>query len=212
MSWSDKEIAHLRTRWGVDTPRAIAVVVGKSRNAVIGKAHRLGLPDLGNPVGGGSREKHAPKPRPPYTRRDESGDLKRTGVRAARLLKKAETDRPKAPAALPVAPPVVIPSRFSKAKAVPYEGPALPLPALGSGQCVWPVESGAQGHRFCGEPVDPGKPYCAAHRARAKGAQSAESMAAGRENARRAAALSHARYGSSGPGFIQSNRARGDSR
>jgi len=204
MSWGDRQVEYLRARWGIDTPRAIGLAVGMTRNAVIGKAHRLGLPDLGNPVGGGSREKHAPKPRAPYARRDESGAPKVTGVKAMRLAA-AEAVAASSPAPQPKEPPVVIPSRFAKVKPIAHDGTALPMPVLGSGQCVWPVESGPQGHRFCGQPVEPGKPYCADHRARAKGAQSAKSTAIGRENARRQSQLNRAER-ESGAGFFHHGR------
>lgn len=41
--WTEKQTAALIERWGNESARLIAKVVGMSRNAVIGKAGRLGL-------------------------------------------------------------------------------------------------------------------------------------------------------------------------
>lgn len=43
-NWSREDIATLRKHWGTLTPREIAAMIGVTRNAVIGKAHRLKLP------------------------------------------------------------------------------------------------------------------------------------------------------------------------
>jgi GcrA cell cycle regulator len=206
MSWSTRQIDYLRARWGKDPTRSISDALGMTRNAVIGKAHRIGLPDLGNPVGGGSRAKHAPKERVPYARRDDSGKPKVTGIKAARLLVKSEAV--KAAPALPAEPPQpAIPSRFAKLAVLPQAG-AAPLLKLERGQCVWPVNKAGKGeeHRFCGQPAEPGRPYCTEHRQRAKGRRSEASMEAGRENARQQARLSQAQSLVGGPGIIHAQR------
>lgn len=44
MSWTDERVEILKKLWAKETPAAeIAEVLGTTRNAVIGKAHRLGL-------------------------------------------------------------------------------------------------------------------------------------------------------------------------
>lgn len=44
MSWSADQVAIVRANWGQGkSAKEIADLIGKSRNAVIGKAHRLGL-------------------------------------------------------------------------------------------------------------------------------------------------------------------------
>lgn len=83
--WTPVRIEYLRTWWGKPGVSAalIAGKLGCTKSATIGKAHRLGLPNLGNPVGksrfdpGFSSE---PSERTPYTRRDENGAMKVTGV------------------------------------------------------------------------------------------------------------------------------------
>lgn len=77
--WSPVRIEYLRTWWGKASATQISNKLGCSRSAAIGKAHRLGLPNLGNPVGR-SRFDPKPEPRDPYQRRDETGARKVTGV------------------------------------------------------------------------------------------------------------------------------------
>jgi GcrA cell cycle regulator len=72
MSWTDERIATLKKMWeGGSTASQIAEELGGvSRNAVIGKAHRLGLKSRPSPVTAGEKKKTvkpaapAPKPAP----------------------------------------------------------------------------------------------------------------------------------------------------
>ena len=52
MSWSDEQIETLKALWGQGKPASeIAEILGNtSRNAVIGKAHRLGLSGRPSPI------------------------------------------------------------------------------------------------------------------------------------------------------------------
>ena len=65
MSWTDERIATLRKMWeGGATASEIATELGGvSRNAVIGKAHRLGLKARPFPGQGQRQEKSPPRPR-----------------------------------------------------------------------------------------------------------------------------------------------------
>ncbi len=66
MSWTDERIATLKKMWeGGSTASQIAEELGGvSRNAVIGKAHRLGLKSRPSPVKAAEKKKPAPKPKP----------------------------------------------------------------------------------------------------------------------------------------------------
>ncbi|QZD96070.1 GcrA family cell cycle regulator [Qipengyuania gelatinilytica] len=66
MSWTDERIATLKKMWeGGSTASQIADELGGvSRNAVIGKAHRLGLKSRPSPVKAAEKKKAAPKPKP----------------------------------------------------------------------------------------------------------------------------------------------------
>lgn len=46
MSWAESDIATLKYLWGNVSTSIIGDRIGKSKNAVIGKAHRLGLENL----------------------------------------------------------------------------------------------------------------------------------------------------------------------
>ena len=64
MSWTDDRIAVLKKLWeGGSTASQIAEELGGvSRNAVIGKAHRLGLKSRPSPVKTSDKKKAAKKP------------------------------------------------------------------------------------------------------------------------------------------------------
>lgn len=71
MSWTDERIDNLRTMWekGLTASQIAEELGGVSRNAVIGKAHRLGLKSRPSPVKAGEAAKAgkpaaAPAPRP----------------------------------------------------------------------------------------------------------------------------------------------------
>ena len=66
MSWTDERIATLKKMWeGGSTASQIAEELGGvSRNAVIGKAHRLGLKSRPSTVKAGEKKKKAPAKKP----------------------------------------------------------------------------------------------------------------------------------------------------
>ena len=66
MSWTDERIATLKKLWeGGSTASQIAEELGGvSRNAVIGKAHRLGLKSRHSPVKANDKKKKAPAKKP----------------------------------------------------------------------------------------------------------------------------------------------------
>ena len=66
MSWTEERTATLKRLWeGGATATEIAKELGDvSRNAVIGKAHRLGLKSRPSPVKAAEKKKPAPKPKP----------------------------------------------------------------------------------------------------------------------------------------------------
>ncbi|MDE2172311.1 MAG: GcrA cell cycle regulator, partial [Sphingomonadales bacterium] len=67
MSWTDERIEKLTKMWeGGSTASQIADELGGvSRNAVIGKAHRLGLKARPSPVKANERSEAAPAPAAP---------------------------------------------------------------------------------------------------------------------------------------------------
>jgi GcrA cell cycle regulator len=66
MSWTDERIERLKTMWtqGSTASQIAEELGGVSRNAVIGKAHRLGLESRPSPVKAGEEKERKPKPAP----------------------------------------------------------------------------------------------------------------------------------------------------
>lgn len=143
--WTDERVATLRKLWldGLSA-REVAGQLGGglTRNAVIGKVHRLGLSGAGG---------DQPQPRRARPKRP---------ARPARA--RLAHPRPLPPG--PAAPRVVIP-----APEVP-EGPGLVASVLGlnSHVCRWPIgDPKAADFSFCGRRTEGEGPYCAGHHHRA---------------------------------------------
>ena len=171
MEWTEQRIETLRKLWGQgQTASQIAALLGGiTRNAVIGKAHRLGLTGRPSPI---KREAGAsPQPRrrtagaAPARRMPGAGQpggvhgqpLPHThGVShgaASVPQQQARSEGAIAPAAreTPVAPPAAKPAPRAAAH-------------VGSKTCSWPMGDPKQpGFHFCGEPAEMGKPYCHQH-------------------------------------------------
>ncbi len=66
MSWTDERIERLKTMWtqGSTASQIAEELGGVSRNAVIGKAHRLGLESRPSPVKAGEEKEKKAKPTP----------------------------------------------------------------------------------------------------------------------------------------------------
>jgi len=117
MSWTDERIATLKKMWeGGSTASQIAEELGGvSRNAVIGKAHRLGLKSRPSPVKAAEKKKVAPKPKP-----------------APKPVAKKVAPRPApapvaaAPAAPAAAPPAARPDSNNPSQPMPNRSTDLP--------------------------------------------------------------------------------------
>lgn len=114
MSWTDERIATLKKMWeGGSTASQIAEELGGvSRNAVIGKAHRLGLKSRPSPVKTGDK-KAAPKAKP-------------AAKPVAKKPTAAAAPRPAAPKPAPVAAPA---PASTQAAARPAPNPASATPS-----------------------------------------------------------------------------------
>ena len=155
--WTADAVARLQAFWqdGHSTAE-IGRRMGISKNAVVGKAHRLGLPPRPSPIRGKGT---GSTPRPPVPARTRSPGQPPSRPVADSL----PPERPPCPPAALQAPPTrADPPPPPPALAEP-EGPALPCPALRQ-PCCWPIgEPGRPGFRFCDGDAMPRKPYCAEH-------------------------------------------------
>jgi GcrA cell cycle regulator len=136
MRWTTERIALLKDRVDAGlTCGQIAREIGVSRNAVIGKVHRLGL----------SRFKKARAAEPGRTA-------------APKMTRPRTAPRHRIAPALPRARQQCLPEpAIDLAK-------RCSLLELQQGHCRWPIsEPGAEDFGFCGHQRADGLPYCAAH-------------------------------------------------
>ncbi len=151
MEWAEETIVRLRSLWdeGLSTAE-IGRRLGVSKNAVVGKAHRLDLPARPSPI-----------------RRDGSGISapRRSAPRrvAGPTLPPLSSTATIAPAALHMHHAVIAPKPPPAAPA-PRAVPPAPRPYGRIVTCCWPIgEPGTRSFRFCDDASEPGKPYCTDH-------------------------------------------------
>ena len=127
MSWTDERIATLKKMWeGGSTASQIAEELGGvSRNAVIGKVHRLGLNSRPSPVKANEKKKAAKNAAPKATKKAADPPAK-PASKAAKPAAKAETP---APASGP-APQAAKPSANSPVPSQPMPNPSSDLPKI----------------------------------------------------------------------------------
>lgn len=153
MSWNDERVVLLKKLWaeGHSASQIAKQLGGVTRNAVIGKVHRLGLSGRATP----SR----PVKRPPRLARPKPRFMSDGSAVAA------------APAALPV--PAAAPAPALAIERVPQVAALPPLPladgtpatilTLRDTMCKWPIGDPADPKfAFCGRKADCG-PYCQEH-------------------------------------------------
>ena len=140
------EDEQLRLGWdcGMSASAIARQLAPRTKNMVIGRARRIGLPPRISPIvrAGGAQPPVGGSPvgGSPVgeSRREKAARRKEQREAAEGVTLVAATS------AVVVTPPVV---RFSRRT-----------------ECQWPIgEPGTRGFRFCGEPAQAGKPYCLSH-------------------------------------------------
>ncbi|MBN8485651.1 MAG: GcrA cell cycle regulator [Sphingomonadales bacterium] len=200
MSWTEERIEKLTKMWegGATASQIADELGGVSRNAVIGKAHRLGLKARPSPVKPNEKEAAAPAPKAPKA---EAAPRPAPAPRPVPAPPRAPVAAaptstapapPSAPAAdapriVSVGPggflrqgpgdqqapiPPAPPRRLVPAKPSPEVADKTSLLDLNDRICRWPMgHPGEPDFHFCGEKVNPGFPYCVEHCGRAYQAQ-----------------------------------------
>jgi GcrA cell cycle regulator len=135
--WSDDRVTTLKSLWldGLSASQIAKQLGGVTRNAVIGKVHRLGLGGRATPSAP-TRAARAPAPRSPA----------RIGA-----------SRPG-----PRARPTLVPEPIEPSPEGP--GLVRSMAGLGAHVCKWPIgDPKAEDFSFCGRPAE--GPYCRGHAA-----------------------------------------------
>lgn len=168
--WTDERIALLKTLWNTDglSAKQCSTVLGVTRNAIIGKVHRLKLEKRGVSVKASSETGG----------RGAAG--KYSGV--ARDAQKARSARLKQKLFKLPPPEVFAPDADDLAvgawAALPDTVP-VSLEALSHDSCRWPIGDNAP-FLFCGCKTATGSSYCPTHKHRSAGVGTAEERRAKR--------------------------------
>jgi GcrA cell cycle regulator len=187
MSWTDERIEQLRQMWqnGHTASQIAETLGGVSRNAVIGKAHRLGLQSRPSPVKPGDADAAAEPAAKPAVAAAPAPPPAAAPVPPAEPRPVAAASdtptapRPDAPVVRSIGPggfqrqnpheqqspiPPAPPRRLVPAKPSPEMASKTGLLDLNDRICKWPLgHPGEPDFHFCGNPVNPGFPYCLDH-------------------------------------------------
>jgi GcrA cell cycle regulator len=193
MSWTEERIERLKKMWhdGATASQIADELGGVSRNAVIGKAHRLGLEQRPSPVKPGE-EKEAKKTAPaaaaprPAAPKPEPAPRATPAVSATPQSAATHAPAPHQPSRSspemqyrsigpggfirqgpgdqqPPIPPAP-PRRLVPAKPSPEVADKTSLLDLNDRICKWPIgHPGEPDFHFCGQQANPGFPYCVQH-------------------------------------------------
>ena len=175
MSWTDERVDKLKELWGdgMSASQIAKILGGVTRNAVIGKVHRLGLSNRGTASGGQpapDEAKPASKPAKPSRPAKAAAEPKDTAavpveVKPAPVV--VRTQPVIRDATQPRAPGLPTPEeQAARATLVEIEKIArrLDLLSLTERTCKWPIgDPTEESFHFCGLPSVAGKPYCEHH-------------------------------------------------
>ena len=186
MAWTDERIERLKAMWskGATASQIADELGGVSRNAVIGKAHRLGLDARPSPVKPGEEKEKKPAAAPAPKAAPKSEARAAEAAPAASPAPERRTPTPQRPqpegiqyrsvgpggfirqgpgdtqAPIPPAPP----RRLVPAKPSAEVADKTSLLDLNDRICKWPMgHPGEPDFHFCGAAANPGFPYCVDH-------------------------------------------------
>lgn len=181
MSWTDDRVEILKKMWGEgqSASQIAKELGGVTRNAVIGKVHRLGLSNRTTAGAAAKAEpkakpapkaapkaKAAPAPEPEAKPASSKPDLKTEPAIAPNTPRPARNQIIPAGQPLPPQPSAneISPEALAKVNEIEKKAKKLSLMELTERTCKWPVgDPATEDFWFCGLPVKQGKPYCEAH-------------------------------------------------
>ncbi len=181
MSWTEERVDLLKKMWseGQSASQIAKELGGVTRNAVIGKVHRLGLSNRAAspaPAKAEAEAKAKEKPAAAATPKPEAKPKPSPKTEPARpVTADAAPAKPSVPARkqiIPAGQPLppqpsaneISPEALAKVNEVEKQAKKLSLMELTERTCKWPVgDPATEDFWFCGLPVQTGKPYCEAH-------------------------------------------------
>jgi GcrA cell cycle regulator len=176
MSWTDERVQKLQDMWaeGHSAAQIAKVLGGVTRNAVIGKVHRLGLSNrTGGPASGAKApEAEAAAPEMPAPRQEAPAapppaEEPAPELAAAPAAEHAPAPRAPSPTIGPREPAPMTEDRLAvlaNLREIEKTARRIKLLDLTERTCKWPIGDPTDpDFRFCGLPAVPGKPYCSAH-------------------------------------------------
>ncbi len=141
--WTDDRVENLKKLWleGVSASQIAKQLGGVTRNAVIGKVHRLGLSGRAAPSQPTKPAFRAPRPARPIS---------------------AAPSQPKR--MMPPTPPVQSAPPPAPLPALVEERGSATVLTLGAHMCKWPIgDPGTEDFSFCGRRAGDDGPYCVEH-------------------------------------------------
>ncbi|MEP0942851.1 MAG: GcrA family cell cycle regulator [Rhizobiaceae bacterium] len=163
MSWTDERVARLAKLWaeGLSASQIAADLGGVTRNAVIGKVHRLGLSGRAKPAG---KSNSGPRRKPAARTANGAGG---SGGGGGKYTRTQQTTR--------TVGNTVIKVDFEEQQDVAFKpkpvedlvqpkSRELTLLQLTEATCKWPTgDPTMPGFSFCGHSTNDDKPYCEFH-------------------------------------------------
>jgi len=176
MSWTDDRVELLKKMWGEgqSASQIAKELGGVTRNAVIGKVHRLGLSNRAGSSApakpAAAKAKAAPKPKAEAATKPKAKPAARPVEAEAAPAPKPSLPARRAiiPAGQPLPPQPsaneISAEALAKVSEVEKKAKKLSVMDLTERTCKWPIgDPATDDFWFCGLPAQQGKPYCEAH-------------------------------------------------
>lgn len=157
MAWNEERVERLKKMWGEgqSASQIAKELGGVTRNAVIGKVHRLGLSKRAGVAAPKPEKKPAESPEMNTAPKSEVKVVE-VSVPPRKLIVPAERPLPPQPSANEVSAEALASHREVQEKAL-----RLGLMELTERTCKWPFgDPATEDFWFCGLPVEAGKAYC----------------------------------------------------